>query len=74
MMNSPLVVAWTARDTWLVIEVFILSMFFTLGAFFVRARRRGAGPDRTATYRRSLWGLAAFALLTVARLELHKYK
>jgi hypothetical protein len=49
-------------------------MFFTLVAFFVRARRRGAGPDRTATYRRSLWGLAAFALLTAARLELHKYK
>lgn len=69
-----MIVAWTATDTWLVIEACTVLGLLTCGAFFLRARRRGLSAERAATYRRSLTGLAMWALLNAARLELHKFK
>lgn len=69
-----MIVAWTTRDTWLVIEGFVVACWAAIAVFWVRARRRGITRERSAVYRRSFFGLSAMALLTAARITLHKYR
>ena len=69
-----MVIAWTARDTWLVIEAATVVGLLTVGAFWMRARRRGISKARNTQYHLSFWGLAAWVSLNAARLALHKYR
>jgi hypothetical protein len=73
-LNGVVMIAWAARDTWLVIEAATVAGLLTTAAFWARARRRGINKARNNQYRRSFWGLAAWVTLNAARLASHRYR